>query len=79
MTEKVKFEIKTVSVGVVILLLFSFGAWLTNVKADRSEVTELKTQQEKQCQKTEKLEDVIVDIKLNLMEIKTLLKERDNK
>jgi hypothetical protein len=77
--EKTKFEIKTVSVGVIIILLFSFGAWLTNVKADKSEVKELKIQQEKQCEKTEKLEDVIVDIKMNLIEIKTLIKEREQK
>lgn len=79
MTEKAKFEVKTISVGVVILLLFSFGAWLTNVKADKSEVKELKIQQDKQCEKTEKLEDVIVDIKMNLIEIKTLIKEREQK
>jgi len=70
MTAEKKVEIKSISIGVVILMLFSFGAWLNMVKADKTEL-------EKVCNKQEKIDDILIDLRLDVKAIKTLLeKER---
>ena len=45
-------------------------------KAENIDLNRIVKSQEQQCEKTEKLEEIIIDIRLNLQEIKTLIKDK---
>ena len=76
MTEKQKAKFETVSLSVILILLFSFGGWLTVEKSSRSELKAVEMKVDKVCEKQEKFDELVTDIRLDIKEIKTMLKER---
>lgn len=79
MTEKVKSKLELIGVGSLLTLLFAFSAYLNNVKAEKEEVIRVDNKIEKACEKQDKFEDIIMGMRLDLQEIKTLIKEREKK
>jgi len=76
MTKQDKEKYGNIGIGVFIILLFSYGGWLSNVKADRTELVPIKAELKEQCEKIEKTEDILIDVRLEVKEIHTLLKEK---
>jgi hypothetical protein len=79
MTEKAKSRLEIIGVGSLITILFAFSAYLNNVKAEKEEVHRVDQKIEKACEKQDRFEEIIIEMRLDLQEIKTLIKEREKR
>ena len=69
MTREQKSKYELIGVGSLIAIALAFCVYLNEVKAENSTV-------EKLCNKQEKVDDLIIDLRLEVKEIHTLLKEK---
>ena len=56
MTSAQKSKIEGVSLTVILLLLFSFGGWLTSVKADKAELIPIKDDIKEICSEQKEMQ-----------------------
>lgn len=76
MTKEQKSNSVKISVGFILAIAITYGAWINSVKADRTDLIPIKEQLQKSCEKQEKIDEVLIDLRLDVKEIKTLLKDK---
>ena len=73
MTSAQKAKVEGISMAVILLLLFSFGGWLTLVKADRSELKPIKEDIKEICTEQKEQRDLYHRLDRTLGRVEAIL------
>jgi len=77
MTKDTKSEIRVISLGSMVVLFISFGAYLMNVKADRNELVPIQKQIDETCKEVKEHKELYHRLDRSLGRIEIILERME--